>query len=508
MAKTNEETKKAQATETQPGAAPAQNSTAPENFAGSATAVGTHTDSQEGIKQLMNEYSKAWHTAESGSADTVGTKEWYHAQNQALAGLLGGSVGFDAGTGTWSGAAAVPEPTSKLPAQAQQAPDRASAPDMKGLLDAWKDATGQRVNNQIDYGVSKATLELERALKDAQAGFKEQQETIARDEMQSRDNSALYAEARGDKGGIGQEQYNSIMNTAAQNRLAVQQAQTKMATDTQRQIADLRAQGEFEKADAILATAQDYLSKLISLEQWAAEYNLSVDQFNESVRQWEMEFETALQQYNDSLELSIADLTGEFRGAPTLEAQSIRNSQLADIGQTLLSYGVNLTPEQLTAMGLTAEQAQQLIMTAQMERAAGSGTGAGTGAPTAYSDQQIYDALYAAGYDGGVNSFNSVVAYLINNFGMSKTTAEVYANAYADRDYARRLAPDAEANTYENVRKNVINLAVNNYSGEAIAQYLDSRLNAGGDGGVISEYEYELLANLAASILSDAHGGR
>ena len=167
---------------------------------------------------------------------------------------------------------------------------------MGGYLDAWQEAALAQSNGKIDYAVQKAVADLERALADAQIQYKEQAESVDRDARQAMDNSALYAEMRGDKGGIGQEQYNSIQNTQAQNHLAVQQAQTKLATDTQRQIADLRAQGEFQKADAALEITQTYLSQLISLEQWAAEYNLSVEQFNASLAQWQAEYNMAMQQ--------------------------------------------------------------------------------------------------------------------------------------------------------------------------------------------------------------------
>ena len=43
-----------------------------------------------------------------------------------------------------------------------------------------------------------------------------------------------------------------MQNAAEENRLAVDAAQIKMATDTDRQIADLRTQGEFAKANQVL----------------------------------------------------------------------------------------------------------------------------------------------------------------------------------------------------------------------------------------------------------------
>lgn len=250
-----------------------------------------------------------------------------------------------------------------------------SQSDLKGMLDAWQDAALKQSNGQIDYAVAKAVADLERALADAQPMFKEQAETVAREERQALDNSALYAEMRGDKGGIGQEQYNSIQNTAAQNHLTVQQAQTKLATDTQRQIADLRAQGEFEKADAALQITQQYLQQLIGLEQWAAEYNLSVDQFNESVRQWEAEYNMAMQQ----LQLGQNQWQAEFDAAQNrwqAEFDYGKQSDMANIGWALLESGVSLSKEQLAAMGIDEAQASQILMQQQLKAALnGGGTG-------------------------------------------------------------------------------------------------------------------------------------
>lgn len=170
------------------------------------------------------------------------------------------------------------------------------------LLEQWKKEVIAQNNGLIDYNVAKAITELERALSDAQPQYKEQQESVAKDERQAMDNAALYAEVRGDKGGIGQAQYNAIQNTAAQNRLSIQQAQTKLSTDTQRQIADLRAQGEFDKADAALEVSQQYLSQLMSLEQWALDYGLTTAQFRASLEQWAADYKMAMAQFTTGLD--------------------------------------------------------------------------------------------------------------------------------------------------------------------------------------------------------------
>ena len=288
-----------------------------------------------------------------------------------------------------------------------------TANDLRDLLSQWQDSALKQQEGRIDYAVQQAITELERALEDAQPQFKEQAESVAKEERQALDNSALYAEARGDKGGIGKEQYNEIQAAAAQNRLAVQQAQTKLSTDTARQIADLRAQGEFEKADAALEIAQTYLSQLISLEQWAAEYNLSVDQFNENVRQWEAEFQLAMQQFQVDTDLAYGQLTGVLgNGQLTLSAKK----ELASMGEALLSTGVMPSAEQLDAMGMTQSQAQAYLTAKQLEAAKKNPTGA--------PYVSIYDQMQEAGV-----SEDEAYAYLIaKNY--TDTEAKQIANTY------------------------------------------------------------------------------
>ena len=243
---------------------------------------------------------------------------------------------------------------------------------MQNYLDQWYQSAQQQQQNTVDFGTNQAILELLRAQQDAEAQYQEQRNQIAIDEAKAKDNQALYAEQRGDKGGIGAAQYDTIMNTAAQNRLQVNSAQTKLATDTSRQIADLRAQGEYEKADALLTLSQQYLSQLMSLEQWAAEYNLSVAQFNASLKQWQAEFD-----------LKVADLLGSYNGQQTLSAKEFAFNQqqyqdslkadqekkLASAGEILLAAGIMPSTSQLAAMGMTETDAQSYI-TAQKVAAA------------------------------------------------------------------------------------------------------------------------------------------
>ena len=390
----------------------------------------------QGMNQIRNDY---------GLAAQFANEDINNFKNQS--GGSGGSSGGGSGGGVGSG----------------------FSDEMKALLNAWKDQAQQQSNAQIDYAVNQAVAELERAKEDAQGQFKEQQEQIALDERQGMDNTALYAELRGDKGGIGKEQYSSVQNTAAQNRLAVSQAQTKLSTDTARQIEDLRARGEFQKADAALEIAQNYLAQLISLEQWAAEYSLSTAQFQEAVRQWEAEFQASMEQFNANLELSKAELTGTFAdGTSTLSAKNQVTQQLASMGESLLSAGVMPTEEQLSAMGMTEAQAKEYLNILAMEKAqaAAQGSGGGSGGSSTPSGTDASaESIYQQMYDAGITFDGDAYQWLLGK-GYSRTEAADYIQYYNRwlRENQSRLESEQAKQEYDATQEAYANAKVDNAS--------------------------------------------
>ena len=239
---------------------------------------------------------------------------------------------------------------------------------MQSQLDQWLEAAKKQQEAAIDYATQQGISELERAQEKAAEEFQVQRNQVDIGEAKALDNQALYAEARGDKGGIGQAQYASVQNAAAQNRLAINKAQTQLSTDTARQIADLRAQGEFEKADNLLSLTQSYLSQLQQLQQWAAEFNLSVDQFNTALQQWQAEFE-----------MSRAEVTGIYQGEKTYAAQMAEQALLSDAGWALLDAGILPSESQLAAMGITADQANSILAASQLGSGSHSSGGGGGG---------------------------------------------------------------------------------------------------------------------------------
>ena len=349
----------------------------------------------------------------------TGSKPGLQLGAGTLTGVAGGAYGsgFGSTSNTTPGESAETEIKGLDPIQTEQ---------LKALLDEWKAAAEEQANSQIDFATQQAITQLERALQDAQPQFKEQAEAVSIDERQAMDNAALYAQLRGDQGGIGQEQYSSIQNTAAQNRLAVQQAQTKLSTDTARQIEDLRAQGEFEKADKALEITQNYLAQLIGLEQWALEVNLSVDQFNIQLQQWQKEYDMAMQ------ELLMGQSRWEQEFAFQQEQAAISNQQWqqqfdAALDQWRQEFG--LSQQQFQA---ALDQWNQEFAFDQ-QQAAKETTG-GTDPST------IYQALFGAGYTQDDDP-TDIANYLIVR-GFDSKTAEAYASQFATRGYTE--ASEAE----------------------------------------------------------------
>ena len=132
----------------------------------------------------------------------------------------------------------------------------------KAELAARENQKKARAALAADYAVARGVKALDRNLQDSRSKFQTQRNQVDADEAKALDNQVLYAEARGDRGGIGKTQYGGIQNTAATNRQVVNSAEVKLQTDTARQIADLRAQGEFEKADKVLEISNKYLTEL------------------------------------------------------------------------------------------------------------------------------------------------------------------------------------------------------------------------------------------------------
>ncbi len=204
-------------------------------------------------------------------------------------------------------------------------------------------AAEKRVEQAVDAATKAAVSEVQEAKAQADAEYQEQRDAIAVQAAQDKDNSALYSELRGDRGGIGKAQYDSIQNTAARNQAAVNRAQTETARAAAAEIIRLQAKGEYEKAEKLLELTQDRLAALLKLQQLDSDERAMQDE----VQRWQAEYE-----------LSAAKLTGvTASGGLTADA----SARLAALGEAMLKKGLMPSAAQLKAMGMTAAQAREYI---------------------------------------------------------------------------------------------------------------------------------------------------
>lgn len=355
---------------------------------------------------------KAWNAAnklyqQTGEQKYKDAMDSAHADAEAVRSRYNYSGGADGSE--WkpvsSGAASASQQSAPTPVASQ-------APDFTGILDSWMESAKTQQQGAIDYATQQGILELQRAEEDAQAQFDAQQEQTNIEEAKALDNQVLYSEARGDRGGIGQAQYAQIQATAMRNRQSINNARTKLSTDVARQITDLRAQGEFQKADALLQLTQTYLGKLVELQQWGAEYALNVAQFNAQLQQWQSEFDLAAQQWQL-----------EFNYAVSADERAL----LAQSGMAALAAGMRPSKDQQAAMGYTDAQINAELNAYKLAQTAGvklqpeddSGTPGNPG-------RDIYEVMAWNNV-----SVDRAFAYLVAN-GYAAGEAEQIADTYGD----------------------------------------------------------------------------
>lgn len=203
--------------------------------------------------------------------------------------------------------------------------------DLSPIINQMYDAADRQIRDSINYETQNAADQLQRALRDAQPQYESAIAQQLLETKQAQDARALRNQINGDRGGIGSAQIDSIGNTGAKNREAIAQQQRQLATDTARQLADLRAQGKYQEASELLKSSQQRLSAL----------------YNEQVR---------LQQ-----------------------EESSKKEILANLGSQYMSAGLMPSADMLLALGIDEATAQSYIDVVNSSGGSGGGSGGGGG---------------------------------------------------------------------------------------------------------------------------------
>lgn len=262
-------------------------------------AVTTAQDNANDIAAQNGWTTPTVNTAPASESKPQYTDKFMHDMGVAL-----GKIPADGGTTTVEDNADLTASQSAAEDNAPQQPAGSAysntANNLAAQLESLYTSAGDRSSNKIDYATSQSISDLNRALEESNAAYRAQKNEANIEEAQALDNQALASAAKGDRGGIGQAQYSYIQAQAQARRQEINSAQQKLASDTSRQIADLRAQGEYEKADALLELTQSKLSQLMDIQKWATEGEISDQQYQDSLNQWYLNYELEKQSMLDS----------------------------------------------------------------------------------------------------------------------------------------------------------------------------------------------------------------
>lgn len=214
--------------------------------------------------------------------------------------------------------------TESQRAEASAANTKSYAEEIRGQYDAY--AAQQQEN--IDHRVQQDTAQAQRAYEDQIGAYQKQYRDYTKNMYQGMDNAALQSRVNGQFGGMATAQAGAVRNAYQNQRQQLSLRQQKLATDTLREIEDLRAQGAFDKADALLQARQQEFQAL----------------YEDAVRVDENKYGNEVYQNDVDRE----------------QAQNDR-AYLQQLGQAFMSMGVMPSESMLVAMGLDQATAQSYI---------------------------------------------------------------------------------------------------------------------------------------------------
>jgi hypothetical protein len=214
----------------------------------------------------------------------------------------------------------------------------ATASNTKSYADAITaqyDAYAKQQQNSIGYQTEKNVESSVRSYEDAAGDYQSQDKSLAANMYNSMDNQALMSRANGQYGGMAVAQVGAVQNDYQLQRQQLALQQQKLATDTLRDVEDLRTQGEYDKADALLKANQQKFQALY-------EDAVRVDENQYANDQWQ----TTLDREDTEIQR---------------QQEQTERSYLQQLGQLFLSAGAMPSEAMLEAMGLDQSTAQQYI---------------------------------------------------------------------------------------------------------------------------------------------------
>lgn len=218
-----------------------------------------------------------------------------------------------------------------------------------------------------EAAVQNATSQLERIRAVGERTAEENAQMAKQDSEELRRTRRAMEQNEGNRQRIGESQYGVAENAYDQQMAVIESVKNKLRTDTARQVADLRAQGDYASANAALETAQAQFRQLYE-EGLRVSGNLRSN----------YEYQTELQREDEAI---------------AREQDSEELDWKRSMGEFMLKHGVMPTDEILAALGIDSSAAQLYINAVSSGYYSG-GSGSGSSGGTTYkSSQEILDDL-------------------------------------------------------------------------------------------------------------------
>ena len=441
------------------GSAPAYTSPTPVQ-ANSAAGVNVNTGTQQSIKDQMNKNSNAWWTA------TPEERARLEAENKSLAARLGSGVAFDAKTGTWSGTA-----------------DQISVPqtqvnDYSSYLEDMYAAKKRSALAQLDNAYQKNVNAINRAGEGIGTQYQNARNQAAGASELAARNFNEYAAASGLNSGAG-GQAELARNVALQNNL------NDISTQESSTLADLELQR---------ANAETEYNNAIAQAEATGDYELAAALYQEKVRVEEALINQQIQQFQMDLQKyqlgyqadrdAVADSQWQQQFGYTTSQTAKEN--LAKYGSAFLEQGLMPSQEMLSAMGITAEDAQRYIQNVQLQaslKKAGSGSGSsGSGSKSSTGTKSAMTLTTAKQAASNGYFDDNVLSVLHENGYSDEMLKAIYGYDGPGNSAATGNAAGQSANNWDGIDMNSVTaLGYGPVSRSYLEQLVDS--------GVVEAYE-------------------
>ena len=410
----------------------------------STSGVNTWTDDQQAMKDKMDANSQAWHNATSQAE-----KDRLHAENQQLAGQLGGNVSFNPGSGTWSGSANPGSGTWSGSASNEQQEQSSLVNDYSNYLEEMYAANRKAALAAINNAYQQNVNAIERAGEGVDTRYQNARNQAAGSAELAARNFAEYAAAYGlGSGTSGQAEL--ARNITLQNNLNdltaeeagiyadLELQKSNAEVEYNNAIAEAEANNDSQLAAALYQEKIRVQNALIEEQARLFEQNLAERQFQFQQQQadvsnnrWQQQFDYQKQQ-------------------DQLAAEQQNKQYLAAWGEAMLENGFMPTEEMLAAMGLSSYQAQPYMYAYKKKAAKSSSSGSYSG--TYSGNQTAKDNSGNQSYTIDMNSVLQLGYGPIDSDSLANLEAQGKIESYTDGNLIkfRKVSAPSKTTTSNN----------------------------------------------------------